>query len=65
MKINKCKTRNKYAMMINKYARMIDMSGDSVFGFYMMNASNKSIFGFLNGKKCKVDKSCWKGVSYD
>jgi hypothetical protein len=54
--------------MINKYARMVETMMDDIFGFCIVNARCKNvfcIFGFLNGRKCKVDKSCWKGVSYD
>ena len=44
-------------MMINKYARMVETMMDDIFGF--------CIFEFLNGRKWKMLKSCWKGVSYD
>ena len=61
-------TRNKYAMVVNKYARMVVAMINDIFGFYMMNARCKSvfcIFGFNNGRKWKSGKSGWKGVSYD
>ena len=39
-------TRNKYAMVVNKYARMVVAMINDIFGFYMMNARCKSIFVF-------------------
>ena len=53
-------TRNKYAMMVNKYARMVVAMINDIFGFYMMNARCKSVFVFLdliiaeNGEVVKV-----------
>lgn len=40
--------KNKYAMVVNKDATMVNMSGDCVFGFCMVNASNKYVFVFLH-----------------
>ena len=39
-------TRNKYAMVVNKYARMVVAMINDIFGFYMMNARCKSVFVF-------------------
>ena len=39
-------TRNKYAMMVNKYARMVETMINDIFGFYNVNARCKSIFVF-------------------
>ena len=39
-------TRNKYAMMVNKYARMMVAMINDIFGFFMMNARCKSVFVF-------------------
>jgi hypothetical protein len=39
-------TRNKYAMVVNKYARMVVAMINDIFGFYMMNARWKSVFVF-------------------
>ena len=55
-------------MMVNKYARMVETMIDDIFGFCIVNAKYKSVFiffGFINGRKWKMLKSCWKGVSYD
>ena len=41
-------TRNKYAMMVNKYARMMITMINDIFGFSMMNARCKSVFVFLD-----------------
>ena len=38
--------RNKYAMVVNKYARMVVAMINDIFGFYMMNARCKSVFVF-------------------
>ena len=53
-------TRNKYAVVVNKYARMVVAMINDIFGFYMMNARCKSVFVFSdlimaeNGKVVKV-----------
>ena len=47
-KDNKCKTIKKCAMMINKYARMVETMMDDIFGFCIVNARCKSVFGFLD-----------------
>ena len=39
-------TGNKYAMVVNKYARMVVAMINDIFGFYMMNARWKSVFVF-------------------
>ena len=55
-------------MMVNKCARMVETMMDDIFGFCIVNARYKSGFvfsDFLNGRKWKILKSCWKGVSYD
>ena len=39
-------TRNKYAMMVNKYARMMETMINDIFGFFIMNARYKSVFVF-------------------
>ena len=39
-------TRNKYAMVVNKYAMMVVAMINDIFGFYMMNARCKSVFVF-------------------
>ena len=52
--------RNKYTMMVNKYARMVVAMINDIFGFLMMNARCKSVFVFSdliiveNGKVVKV-----------
>ena len=52
--------QNKYAMMVNKYARMMITMINDIFGFLMMNARCKSVFVFSdliiaeNGKVVKV-----------
>ena len=38
MKIKKMQTRNKYAMMVNKYARVVETMMDDIFGFCIVNA---------------------------
>ena len=55
-------------MMVNKDAMMVETMMDDIFVFCIVNARCKSVFvfsDFLNGRKQKMDKSCWKGVSYD
>ena len=53
-------TRNKYAMVVNKCARMMITMMNDIFGFFMMNARCKSVFVFSdlimaeNGKVVKV-----------
>jgi len=39
-------TRNKYVVVLNKYARMVVAMINDIFGFYMMNARCKSVFVF-------------------
>ena len=39
-------TISKYAMMVNKYARMMVVMINDIFGFFMMNARCKSVFVF-------------------
>ena len=39
-------TISKYAMMVNKYARMMVAVINDIFGFFIMNARCKSIFVF-------------------
>ena len=39
-------TISKYAMMVNKYARMVVAMINDIFGFFMMNARCKSVFVF-------------------
>ena len=39
-------TISKYAMMVNKYARMMVVIINDIFGFFMMNARCKSVFVF-------------------
>ena len=39
-------TRNKYAMMVNKYAKMVETMMDDIFGFCIVNARYKSVFVF-------------------
>ena len=39
-------TISKYAMIVNKYARMMVVMINDIFGFYMMNARCKSVFVF-------------------
>ena len=39
-------TRNKYAMVVNKYARMVVAMINDIFGFYNVNARCKSVFVF-------------------
>ena len=39
-------TGNKYAMVVNKYARMVVEMINDIFGFFMMNARCKSVFVF-------------------
>ena len=61
-------TRNKYAMVVNKYARMVVAMINDIFGFYMMYARCKSVFVFSDFKMVengKVVKVVEKGVSYD
>ena len=43
-------TRNKYAMVVNKYARMVITMINGIFGFYMMYARCKSVFVFSDFK---------------
>ena len=45
-KDNECKTVNKYAMIINKYASMVETIMDDIFGFWIVNARCKSVFVF-------------------
>ncbi len=53
-------TRNKYAMVVNKCARMMITMMNDIFWFFMMNARCKSVFVFSdlimadNGKVVKV-----------
>ena len=53
-------TRNKYAMMVIKYARMMITMINDIFGFLMMYARCKRVFVFSdliiaeNGKVVKV-----------
>ena len=52
-------TRNKYAMVVNKCARMMITMMNDIFGFFMMNARCKSVFVFLdliNAENRKVVK---------
>ena len=39
-------TRNKYAMVVNKYARMVVAMINDIFGFYIVNIRCKSVFVF-------------------
>ena len=39
-------TRNKYAIVVNKYARMVVAMINDIFGVFMMNARCKSVFVF-------------------
>ena len=39
-------TISKYAMMVNKYARMMVVRINDIFVFFMMNARYKSVFVF-------------------
>ena len=39
-------TRNKYALVVNGYARMMITMINDIFGFFMMNARCKSVFVF-------------------
>ena len=41
-------TRNKYAMVVNKYARMVVAMINDIFAFFMMNARCKSVFVFTD-----------------
>ena len=41
-------TRNKYAMMVIKYARMMITMINDIFGFCIVNARCKSVFVFLD-----------------
>ena len=58
-------TRNKYAMVVNKCARMMITMMNDIFGFFMMNARCKSVFVFSdlimaeNGKVVKLLESCF------
>ena len=52
-------------MMVNKDARRVETMINDIFGFCIVNPRYRSIFVFLNGRKWKMLKSCWKGVSYD
>jgi hypothetical protein len=53
-------------MMVNKYARMVETIIDDIFGFYIVNARNKSVFVFSVFKMAeKVYIKCWKCISYD
>ena len=45
-KDNECKIINKYAMMINKYERMVETIMDDTFGFFIMNERCKGVFVF-------------------
>ena len=45
-KDNECKIVNKYAMMINKYARMVETIMDDIFGFGIVNTRCKRVFVF-------------------
>ena len=53
-------TRNKYAMVVNKCARMMIIMMNAIFGFFKMNARCKSVFIFSdliiaeNGEVVKV-----------
>ena len=38
---------NKNAMVVNKYARMIVMMMDGIFGVLYVNARSKSVFGIF------------------
>ena len=39
-------SRNKYVMVVNKYARMVVAMINDILGFYMMYARCKSVFVF-------------------
>ena len=46
-------------MMVNKYAKMVETIMDDTFGFYIVNARNKSVFVFSDFKWLKI-KSVYK-----
>ena len=54
-------TRNKYAVVVNKYASMVVAMINDIFGFFMMYARCKSVFVFSE-LKMATNKSGDKSV---